>query len=271
MYDPITARFLQEDTYTGESKDPLSLNLYTYVSNNPLIYYDPTGHMQAAFADAGWYEKTEEYWEEKWEDKKKADAKRKEERAKEAEKDEKRKGAPSDAAWELSGLIPTEDLPEGTMAVAEVSYNYLTVSRGLAIVYDEEKYAIYTFTAGSVSYPAQLPIGYTYTYGTVTNVRDVEDYTGGFSGIYSGDLNFYMTGAAWSINQKGESVYYEYEGGVLNGLASGTSVSTYESEHANWFYYDDMSELPYYNDDSFNIIYRENIANDTWNYLNQIG
>ncbi|MGB8451847.1 MAG: RHS repeat-associated core domain-containing protein, partial [Anaerocolumna sp.] len=44
MYDPKTARFLQEDTYTGNPNDPLSLNLYTYCSNNPVIYWDPTGH-----------------------------------------------------------------------------------------------------------------------------------------------------------------------------------------------------------------------------------
>ncbi len=46
MYDPKTARFLQEDTYLGDPNDPLSLNLYTYCSNNPIVYYDPTGHGQ---------------------------------------------------------------------------------------------------------------------------------------------------------------------------------------------------------------------------------
>jgi hypothetical protein len=44
MYDPKIARFLQEDTYRGDPNDPLSLNLYTYCANNPLIYFDPTGH-----------------------------------------------------------------------------------------------------------------------------------------------------------------------------------------------------------------------------------
>ena len=44
MYDPITARFLQQDTYTGEYNDPLSLNLYVYCKNNPMTYSDPTGH-----------------------------------------------------------------------------------------------------------------------------------------------------------------------------------------------------------------------------------
>ena len=44
MYDPKFARFLQEDTFTGDPNDPLSLNLYTYCINNPIIYTDSTGH-----------------------------------------------------------------------------------------------------------------------------------------------------------------------------------------------------------------------------------
>ena len=44
MYDPKIARFLQEDTYRGDPMDPLSLNLYAYGHNNPITYYDPTGH-----------------------------------------------------------------------------------------------------------------------------------------------------------------------------------------------------------------------------------
>jgi RHS repeat-associated protein len=44
MYDPKIARFLQEDTYRGDPNDPLSLNLYAYCRNNPLVYWDPTGY-----------------------------------------------------------------------------------------------------------------------------------------------------------------------------------------------------------------------------------
>ena len=44
FYDAKLARFLQEDTYYGSMQDPLSLNLYTYCFNNPLTYWDPTGH-----------------------------------------------------------------------------------------------------------------------------------------------------------------------------------------------------------------------------------
>jgi RHS repeat-associated protein len=46
MYDPKIARFLQEDTYRGDPMDPLSLNLYAYCAYNPIVYYDPTGHMR---------------------------------------------------------------------------------------------------------------------------------------------------------------------------------------------------------------------------------
>ncbi|THF74058.1 RHS repeat domain-containing protein [Cohnella fermenti] len=43
-YDPSVGRFINEDTYEGQIDNPLSLNLYTYVANNPLIRWDPTGH-----------------------------------------------------------------------------------------------------------------------------------------------------------------------------------------------------------------------------------
>ena len=43
-YDSKIARFLQEDTFRGSAADPLSLNLYTYCANSPIIYTDPTGH-----------------------------------------------------------------------------------------------------------------------------------------------------------------------------------------------------------------------------------
>ncbi|WP_168735606.1 RHS repeat-associated core domain-containing protein [Cohnella fermenti] len=43
-YDPTIGRFINEDTYEGQITNPLSLNLYTYVLNNPLTSIDPTGH-----------------------------------------------------------------------------------------------------------------------------------------------------------------------------------------------------------------------------------
>ncbi|WP_276570661.1 polymorphic toxin-type HINT domain-containing protein, partial [Paenibacillus alvei] len=44
-YDPSLGRFINEDTYEGELRTPLTLNLYTYVYNNPLAYIDPSGHI----------------------------------------------------------------------------------------------------------------------------------------------------------------------------------------------------------------------------------
>ena len=43
-YDPSMGRFIHEDTYEGQIDNPLTLNLYTYVGNNPLMYTDPSGH-----------------------------------------------------------------------------------------------------------------------------------------------------------------------------------------------------------------------------------
>ena len=45
-YDSKIARFLTQDTYTGDPNDPLSLNLYTYCHNEPIRYTDPTGHSE---------------------------------------------------------------------------------------------------------------------------------------------------------------------------------------------------------------------------------
>lgn len=58
MYDPTTARFLQEDTYTGEIDDPLSLNLYTYCANNPLMYFDLTGNVYIQISPGVWRDVT---------------------------------------------------------------------------------------------------------------------------------------------------------------------------------------------------------------------
>jgi len=42
-YSPATGRFLQEDLIKGQAGLPDTLNLYTYVFNNPLVFVDPLG------------------------------------------------------------------------------------------------------------------------------------------------------------------------------------------------------------------------------------
>ena len=48
FYNPVLARFMQEDTYRGDG-----LNLYAYCANNPVRYVDPSGH---------WCEKKEDIY-----------------------------------------------------------------------------------------------------------------------------------------------------------------------------------------------------------------
>lgn len=44
--NPTNGRFISRDTYKGDLYDPASLHKYTYVSNNPISYYDPSGKSQ---------------------------------------------------------------------------------------------------------------------------------------------------------------------------------------------------------------------------------
>lgn len=44
-YDPTIGRFISRDSFAGENEVPLSLNLYTYCNNNPIVYLDPSGHV----------------------------------------------------------------------------------------------------------------------------------------------------------------------------------------------------------------------------------
>ena len=44
-------RFTTRDSYTGSASDPLSLNLYTYCANNPVLFVDPSGHSYGTLPD----------------------------------------------------------------------------------------------------------------------------------------------------------------------------------------------------------------------------
>jgi RHS repeat-associated protein len=56
-YDAALGRFAQADTIVPSPGNPQSLNRYTYGSNNPVLYIDPSGHA----ADAGLHEASDEY------------------------------------------------------------------------------------------------------------------------------------------------------------------------------------------------------------------
>ena len=50
-YNPTTGRFISRDSFAGRRSDPLSLNLYTYCANNPILYVDPSGNSATALVN----------------------------------------------------------------------------------------------------------------------------------------------------------------------------------------------------------------------------
>ncbi len=54
-YNPSVGRFISEDSVWGKDKDPLSLNLYTYCYNQPIDYFDPSGHIRDYYDANGNY------------------------------------------------------------------------------------------------------------------------------------------------------------------------------------------------------------------------
>jgi RHS repeat-associated protein len=62
-YDVEIGRFVSEDSYQGELSDSASLNLYTYCTNNSIVYYDPTGELKkTTITDVNYWHIKKLFW-----------------------------------------------------------------------------------------------------------------------------------------------------------------------------------------------------------------
>ena len=241
-YDPTIGRFLSEDTYHGIATDPLSLNLYTYCSNNPIRYVDPSGHWQEG----------DEYlpdWAislivsdtQKWETANATNDTTGMDQAHEHAKAIRQYAARKNTynMMQFFGVSdPTKiELPDNAMVFLENTRS-LSVKKGASIieghtvVMDFDKYCEYVF--GGVSYgPSGITSGdIDVTGGYVYNVKSPEDYAGlffGGGGNYPGSAN----GGAAAFN----GVYTKILGGEswLAGSAGG-SITYYNHIQSDWVY-----------------------------------
>jgi hypothetical protein len=51
LYDPVIGRFISPDSIVPAPFNPQSLNRYSYVLNNPLMYTDPSGQTMSVMSD----------------------------------------------------------------------------------------------------------------------------------------------------------------------------------------------------------------------------
>lgn len=61
-YNPVIGKSITEDSFTGNPRDPLSLNRYTYCANNPIIFVDPSGHKKVVLFDSEPYQYEMSLW-----------------------------------------------------------------------------------------------------------------------------------------------------------------------------------------------------------------
>ncbi|AZI20636.1 RHS repeat domain-containing protein [Chryseobacterium taklimakanense] len=49
LYDPLLRRFLNADVFVQDPYNSQNYNMYAYVLNNPLMFFDPSGMLTQKF------------------------------------------------------------------------------------------------------------------------------------------------------------------------------------------------------------------------------
>lgn len=242
-YAPGIGRFTQMDLFLGNTHDPLSLNLYTYCSNNPLRFIDPSGHWQEGDEDLpSWAYDLIAADTKKWEE-----AYSRNDAAGMAEAHSHAQAIRQYAArantynmMQFFGVSdPTEIvLSKNAMVFVENTRSLsvgkwgLSIVEGHTVVMDFDKYCEYLF--GGIAFgPSVFHYGdIGMISGYVYNVKHPSDYSGLFFGG-SALSALSADGGAYALNGVYAQIIY---GWSLLGGSAGFSMTFYKQYSNNWIY-----------------------------------
>ena len=202
-YDPTTGRFVSADVMLSTGQGVLGHNCYAYCLGNPVSLVDTLGQRPAKGMNNPDDEDTEGINSTK---------------------------PNHDLIVFLFG--ESSELPDGAMYFVEFTSTIGFYVRGTSILFDEEKYCVYTF-AGLCASKSYLPLGYVQSEGYVYNMNNIEDYEGFFSSV-SASLGPFCAGGAKAFN----GVYTEILGGaeMVGAGSAGLSGLWYWTTQNDWIY-----------------------------------
>ena len=198
-YNPATARFLSQDSYTGSASVPWTQHLYAYCNNNPVNMVDPTGHAPRGLTPTVRLPMVSAF--DKKKSKKIIETAAKTLSNKEvAQEDNKNPNDYNIKMFNL-GLETPVSLQDGQWYFVETLRSIGVGSRsyveGEAILFNETHYAFYEIKGLSLSKSLlPLPVNEVSTSGVVSNVYQPKDYEGPFLNVAGG---VFITGKSFSI------------------------------------------------------------------------